>query len=166
MGFDFKKLSILLVEDTVALRKLVTSVLDTLGVGDIQTADDGDSGYEAYCNNPPDIIVADWHMLPMSGLDMVRKIRNDPESPNPTIPIIMITGFSAYSRVELARDVGVTEFLVQPFSATDMARRIGYVINNPRDFIRSSDFFGPDRRRAAQADYGGPDRRNNDLSYL
>lgn len=166
MGFEFRKLSILVVEDTVALRKLVTSVLDTLGVGKIYTADDGESGYAVYCSQNPDIIIADWHMEPMNGLEMVQRIRNDSESPNSTIPIIMMTGYSAYSRVSKARDTGVTEFLVKPFSARDMARRIAYVINSPRDFVRSSDFFGPDRRRVKANDYNGQDRRSGNLAYL
>lgn len=162
MSFKFEKLSVLIVEDTIPMRKLVTSVLDTLGVGTILTAQDGDQGYNVFCKENPDIVIADWHMLPVSGIELVRRIRKDANSPNKMAPIIMMTGYSAMPRVSEARDSGATEFLVKPFSANDLARRIAYVINKPRDFIETEDFFGPDRRRRQIDHYKGPFRRNDD----
>ena len=62
-----------------------------------------------------------------------------------------------------ARDVGVTEFLVKPFSAKTMARRITVVIEYPRQFVRTDDFFGPDRRRHKISNYTGEERRKDML---
>lgn len=162
MGFKFDKLSVLIVEDTVPMRKLVTSVLETLGVGTILNSSDGEKGFESFCKNNPDIVIADWHMIPMSGIELVQKIRKSPESPNKMVPVIMMTGYSAMLRVSEARDNGATEFLVKPFSANDLARRIAHVINKPRDFIETDSFFGPDRRRRKVEDYNGPFRRGDD----
>ena len=162
MGFKFERLSILIVEDTAPMRKLVTSVLENLGVGNVMTAVDGEEGYRTFCQENPDIVIADWHMLPMSGIDLVHKIRREKTSPNKMAPIIMMTGYSALPRVAQARDTGATEFLVKPFSANDLARRIAYVINKPRDFIETSDYFGPDRRRRVLENYKGPKRRVSD----
>ncbi|MCB1720983.1 MAG: response regulator [Alphaproteobacteria bacterium] len=164
MAFEFEKLSVLIVEDTIPMLKLVSSVLDTLGVGKIYTASNGDEGYKIYCEHNPDIVVTDWHMSPTSGIELVDKMRNSRSSPNRMIPIVMMTGFSAMPRVAQARDTGVTEFLVKPFSANDLARRIAYVINRPRDFIETPDYFGPDRRRRKGESYSGPYRRVSDLS--
>jgi len=162
MSFQFEKLSVLIVEDTVPMKKLVTSVLETLGVGTIFTASDGAEGFEKFCAENPDILLVDWHMVPMSGIELVEKIRSDPKSPNKTVPIIMMTGYSALPRVSEARDKGTTEFLVKPFSANDLARRIAYVINKPRDFIKTKEYFGPDRRRRVTEDYSGPKKRKSD----
>lgn len=162
MAFKFEKLSVLIVEDTVPMRKLITSVLETLGVGTILTATDGNNAFEVFSKENPDIIIADWHMIPMNGLELVKKIRKHPSSPNKMIPIIMMTGYSAMPRVYEARDTGATEFLVKPFSANDLARRIAYVINKPRDFIETDDFFGPDRRRRVMDNFNGPFRREID----
>ena len=162
MGFKFERLSILIVEDTAPMRKLVTSVLETLGVGRISTACDGEEGFQMFCQQNPDIVIADWHMLPMSGIDLVYKIRREKISPNKMVPIVMMTGYSALPRVAEARDTGATEFLVKPFSANDLARRIAYVINKPRDFIETVDYFGPDRRRRTLPNYNGPKRRSTD----
>lgn len=162
MSFRFENLSVLIVEDTVPMLKLVVSVLDTLGVGRIFTAAHGEAGFELFCKENPDIVIADWHMVPMSGIELVDQIRKSTQSPNRTVPIIMMTGYSAMPRVSEARDTGATEFLVKPFSANDLARRIAYVINKPRDFIDTSDYFGPDRRRREIPNYKGPFRRKED----
>ncbi|GJL85638.1 MAG: response regulator [Micavibrio sp.] len=162
MSFKFERLTVLVVEDTVPMRKLICSVLETLGVRTIHTAEEGRQGYDKFCKENPDIVITDWHMLPVSGLDLVKKIRTDKESPNKTVPIVMMTGYSAMPRVSKARDEGATEFLVKPFSANDLAKRIAHVISKPRDFIQADDFFGPDRRRRAMDNYKGPFRRNLD----
>ena len=164
MAFHFEKLSVLIVEDTIPMLKLVSFVLETLGVGRIFSASEGGEGYDIFCMESPDIVITDWHMHPVNGIDLVKKIRKDPNSPNRTVPVVMMTGFSAFPRVSEARDTGVTEFLVKPFSANDLARRIAHVINQPRDFIETPDYFGPDRRRRKGDEYSGPYRRSSDLS--
>jgi DNA-binding response OmpR family regulator len=75
-----------------------------------------------------------------------------------------MTGFSEKRRVVQARDAGVTEFLVKPFTARDMYRRISQIVERPREFVKSEDFFGPDRRRTKRSDYEGPLRREEDAS--
>lgn len=162
MAFDFKKLSVLVVEDTGPMRELIVSVLETLGVGRVYTATDGERGFETFRTKQPDIVIADWHMEPINGIDLTTRIRKDPMSPNRMAPIVLVTGYSALIRVAQARDAGVTEFMVKPFSANDMAKRIAYVINKPRDFIDSKDYFGPDRRRRKDPGYRGSMRRQDD----
>ena len=162
MAFDFKKLSVLVVEDTAPMRELIVSVLETLGIGRIYTAADGEKGFDTFCRKQPDIVIADWHMEPLNGIELTLKIRKDSQSPNRMVPVILVTGYSALIRVAQARDAGVTEFMVKPFSANDMAKRIAYVINKPRDFIESTDYFGPDRRRRRDPTYRGPMRRHDD----
>jgi DNA-binding NtrC family response regulator len=77
------------------------------------------------------------------------------------VPVIVMTGYAAAPRVAQARDKGITEFLVKPFTANELARRITYVIDAPRDFVETAEFFGPDRRRRKAIDYQGPERRKD-----
>jgi two-component system chemotaxis response regulator CheY len=164
MGFKFEKLSMLVVEDTQPMQKLLVSVLETLGIKNVQTCSNGQEAFRQFCNNNHDIVLSDWQMDPVDGIALTRMIRKHQLSPNKFVPVIMITGYSAWSRVEEARDAGVTEFLVKPFTAHDLARRIAHVINAPRDFIDTDGFFGPDRRRRRESDaqYNGPLRRGED----
>ena len=74
-------------------------------------------------------------------------MRNATSSPNPYIPIIMVTGHTERHRVEAARDAGVTEILAKPITAQNLFSRIGEIVDHPRPFVKSVDYFGPDRRR-------------------
>lgn len=164
MQYDFNDIKILVVEDNQPMLEITKTLLATFGVGTIIGARDGDDGFQAYCKNNPDIVISDWMMKPVDGISLTRRIRNDSRSPNPYVPIILMTGFSEKRRVIQARDAGVTEFLVKPFTARDLFKRITQIIERPRQFVRSEDFFGPDRRRKAIADYTGPLRRENDAA--
>jgi two-component system, chemotaxis family, chemotaxis protein CheY len=164
MTFKFGKLSMLVVEDTPPMQKLIVSVLEALGIKNVETCTNGQAAFDTFCKGNHDIILSDWQMTPIDGIELTRLIRKHPSSPNRMVPIILITGYSAWPRVEEARNAGVTEFLVKPFTANDMARRIAHIINRPRDFIETPDFFGPDRRRRKDDDgsYKGPWRRAED----
>lgn len=162
MSFKFENISLLLVEDTAPMRQLLVAVLNNLGVQNIDVAENGRQAIEIFKQKNHDLILTDWSMEPMNGLELTKEVRQSDSSPNPMVSIIMITGYSAWSRVEQARDIGVTEFLVKPFSANDVAKRIAHAINHPRDFIETDHFFGPDRRRRNNAAYQGPFRRISD----
>jgi hypothetical protein len=82
------------------------------------------------------------------------------------VPIIMMTGYGSSSKISNARDVGVTEFLIKPFSAHDISKRIMHIISSPRDFIVTDNFAGPDRRRKKDNPYSDrQDLRTNPRGY-
>ncbi|MBI1327295.1 MAG: response regulator [Alphaproteobacteria bacterium] len=162
MAFKFEKLSVLVVEDTPPMQKLIASVLESIGVKRMNVAENGQRGFDMFCRDNHDIIISDWLMSPVDGLELVRLVRNEASSPNRLVPVIMLTGYNSLGRVMTARDAGVTEFLVKPFTAGDVAKRIAHVINKPRDYIDSAEYFGPDRRRHNDPNYKGPWRRESD----
>jgi two-component system chemotaxis response regulator CheY len=162
MSYRLNDVKILVVEDMQPMLALTKSILNIFGFNKVYTAAGGDSGYEMFQSEKPDLVITDWLMEPVSGLELIRKIRKSPDSHNPFVPIILMTGFSDRARVELARDDGVTEFLVKPFSAKDIYSRIVQIVEKPRQFVNASDFFGPDRRRRIINEYPGPHRRAED----
>lgn len=162
MTYQFRNSSILVVDDMLPMLSLVGSLLKIFGFQDIHLAHDPEEGFKSFCRFNPDIVLTDWLMEPYDGIEMVRKMRSDPMSPNKFIPVIMMTGYSHRVRVEAARDCGVTEFLVKPFRAKDMYARIEQLIERPRRFVDTGEFFGPDRRRRKFFKYEGPMRREND----
>jgi two-component system chemotaxis response regulator CheY len=162
MSYQFQKITVLVVEDNQPMLEVTKALLLTFGVGNVVTAQNGEVGFKRFCEFNPDIVIADWMMKPMDGITLTKKVRTDPLSPNPYVPVILMTGFSEKRRVFQARDAGVTEFLVKPFNARDLYRRIAQLIERPRQFVRSEDFFGPDRRRGSSEAYTGPLRRESD----
>ncbi len=162
MTYEFRNVSVLIVEDNQPMLGLLRSLLETFGIAKLFTAKNGDEGFKAYCRYQPDLVITDWMMRPVDGISLTRRIRNDPLSLNQFTPVVLMTGFSEKRRVMQARDAGITEFLVKPFNARDLYRRIAQIIENPRQFVRSEDFFGPDRRRKHGGDFAGPFLREDD----
>ena len=158
----FELLKILLVDDNHHMRVLLMEVLRAIGVRDVYEAADGTEAMAFLRDVAVDIVMTDLSMQPLDGIDLTRLIRNSPESANPMIPIIMITGHTTQKRVSQARDAGVTEFLAKPVTARGVIRRITEVVNNPRPFIRTEESFGPDRRRRRDPNWPGPHRRAED----
>jgi two-component system chemotaxis response regulator CheY len=158
----FELLKILLVDDNHHMRVLLTEILRAIGVRQVFEANDGAEALQIMRTHQIDIIMTDLAMQPLDGIDFVRRLRTSPDSPNPMAPVIMITGHSTQRRVTEARDVGVSEFLSKPVTARGVLERIAQVIDNPRPFVRSTDYFGPDRRRRSDPSYNGPRRRVSD----
>lgn len=144
---DFAKLRFLVVDDNEHMRSLLRTVLHGFGSRDVIEADDGVTGLEAFIAHRPDIVLTDWAMPRIDGIEMTRRLRDEAAGPNPYVPIIMVSAHSARERVIAAREAGVTEFLVKPISPKSLFQRIVNVVANPRPFIRTSEFFGPCRRR-------------------
>ena len=161
---DLSDLNILIVDDYEPMRAILRVMLKALGIRDIGEANDGLSALDEMKEFHVDIVIADYRMVPMDGVELTRRIRDGDAGIDPFTPVIMVSGHSEKSRIFQARDAGVTEFLVKPISATLLYYRLRTVIENPRPFIRSRDFFGPDRRRHAVA-FEGPDRRKVPYDY-
>lgn len=155
----FDRISFLVVDDNSHMRRLVRSLLHGFGSRQVFEAEDGAAGLEGVETYAPDILITDWAMPIFDGLELVQMIRNPDSCKNAYIPIIMLTGHSEKERVTQARDLGVTEFLCKPISAKALYDRIFNIIMNPRPYIRTANFFGPDRRRNTNANYTGIERR-------
>ncbi|WP_309092639.1 response regulator [Phenylobacterium sp.] len=160
MRYDLLK--ILLVDDNHHMRVLLAEILRALGVKEIYEANDGAEGLQMMRKHAVDIVMTDLSMQPLDGIDFVRLLRNSPDSPNQLAPVIMITGHSTFARVNEARDAGVNEFLAKPLTARGVVERIHQVVENPRPYVRTDSYFGPDRRRRADPEYKGPLRRAAD----
>ena len=87
MAYQFGKLTVLVVEDNLAMSEITKSLLLALGIGEVVCATDGESGFKKFQQENPDIILADWMMKPMNGIDFTKRVRNDIASPNPYIQI-------------------------------------------------------------------------------
>jgi len=129
------------------MRRLVKVILRSMGVEYVAEATSGEEALKVMRDGIPDILITDWAMEPMNGLELTRYIRRAPKSPNRFMPIIMLTGYGAPERVQAARDAGVSEFIVKPLTAAALFQRVMSVVQKPRPFVRCEPFFGPDRRR-------------------
>jgi CheY-like chemotaxis protein len=166
VSYALEPLRILIVDDNAHIRQLLRTVLNAVGIRSIDTANDGMAGFGAFCRLEYDLVFTDYEMEPISGIDFVDLVRTSRKSPNPYIPVIMISAYSDRERVTKARDHGVTEFLTKPFTVERLMNRLQAVIDEPRAFVRTDTYFGPDRRRKQDPRYSGPERRKSELEKV
>lgn len=159
MSAALEKLRFLLVDDNQHIRSIVSTILKGVGVRHIREAMDGAEGLQILRDWRTDIAIVDFKMSPLDGVQFTQLVRNAPDSVDPFLPIIMLTGFAERNRVFEARDAGVTEILAKPITAAGLLARIDSVIMRPRPFIRTASYFGPCRRRIDASDFEGAERR-------
>ncbi|NQV84956.1 MAG: response regulator [Rhodospirillales bacterium] len=152
------KIRILIVDDQSFSRQLLRRILGVLGCRRVTEAKSVELAWNALLLSPPDMLIVDWEMEETDGLELVRRIRHEKDSPDMYMPIIMLTAHSELPRIETARDAGVNEFIIKPLSAETLFKRLDAVIEHPRRFVRIKDYFGPDRRRHTGS-FPGEDRR-------
>ena len=150
MVYRLDNVRVLVIDDNMPIRMLIRMLLLDLGVGFVDVAADGEAGLALYRQRQPDIILVDWRMDKMDGIAFTKILRHDQSEHALHVPIIMMTGFTNKERVILARDAGITEFLIKPFTVQALTKHIEGVIEKPRPFVHAPKFDGPDRRRKRQ----------------
>ena len=161
MAVSLAKVRFLVVDDNAYMVKLVKTILRGFGAEHVFEAKSANDAFASLKNDTIDIVILDYLMDGEDGVAFVRRVRTSPDSSTPYVPIIMLTAHSDRKRVEAARDAGVTEFCSKPITSTDMLKKVAAVIDHPRPFIRSDDYFGPDRRRRDDPSYHGEERRKD-----
>jgi two-component system chemotaxis response regulator CheY len=159
MKYNYSKLKVLIADDSEFMRKLIRELIDILHISNVRVAPDAMAAWGILHEFNPDLIFTDWNMPPTSGLEFVRRVRSDKTVPNNFVPIIMVTGYREMTRVREARDAGVNELIIKPLTTSVLFDRIQSVVEDTRDFIRTDEFFGPDRRRGKRPPYQGVERR-------
>ncbi len=166
-SYSLDELNFLVVDDNENMRVMIQSILFALGVRKMRVVSSVAEAVKVMKKFQADIVLTDWHMEPQDGIDLVRIIRNSKDSPNPYVPIIMLTGHTELQRVIDARDAGVNEFLAKPLSAKSLYGRIATIIESPRPFVRTKEYFGPCRRRQNLGPQGGmKERRHDELAKM
>ncbi len=152
------RMTVLIVDDNAPLRGILRTILHAMGAARIYEASDVPSAMDILQHEHLDLLICDWKMKPVDGIELVRWVRNPAKSPCATLPILMLTCYADAERVKRARDAGVTEFMVKPFSPESIYQHISSMFRKPRRFVDSKSFFGPDRRRKMDSRIGD-DRR-------
>jgi CheY-like chemotaxis protein len=154
MSFDMKRLAarlaitkILVVDDEHYMRKVVRSLLMSIGVRTIYEAPDGPAGLELIRTLAPDVVILDWEMPGLDGPGFVRMVRSPTTFPLPDVPIIMLTGHGERSRVIEAIKIGINEFLLKPVSSKALQDRLISVLAKPRQVVQDGDYYGPTPRK-------------------
>lgn len=143
----FNATKVLVVDDEHYMRKVIRTLLMSIGVRTIYEAPDGVAGLDLIRTRGPDLVILDWEMPGLDGAGFVRMVRSPATFPCPDVPVIMLTGHGERSRVVEAISIGVNEFLLKPVSSKALQDRMISVLANPRPVVRRGDYYGPAPRK-------------------
>jgi CheY-like chemotaxis protein len=159
---DCPTLSVLIVDDQPFFRVLLSEILRSMGVREIHTATDGVDALDALENVLPDVVITDWVMPEMDGLELTRQIRKSSDPQIQLLPIVLVTANNLKSQIEKARNCGVDTFVLKPVSVKSVIERLREVIERPRPLVLTEAYSGPCRRRRSDPAFRGPFRRVDD----
>ncbi len=156
---NFRNVNVLLADADACLAQAVIHNLRAMGFSNIHHVKNAADAVKTIRSQAISFLVTEWDMKGSSGVELVRYMRRHPDSPNRGLPIIMLTGRGELADVQAARDVGITEFVVKPFSAQTLYNRIEQIVDHPRSFVVAEQYVGPERRRRGLPPPGVDDRR-------
>jgi two-component system, chemotaxis family, chemotaxis protein CheY len=144
--YELDKIKILLIDSQSSVRGMTETVLKEFGAKHILPYSSSQEALATGIEQSPDIIIVDHIMRPQDGVAFTNLLRHKNMTTRLT-PVIFTSSLSAKNRVYEARDAGITEFLAKPYTAESLYKRIFQITENPRHFVESKGFSGPDRRR-------------------
>jgi len=123
-----KGMRILVVDDFQTMRRIIINLLRQLGFTNVVEAADGRLGLEKVEDDKIDLIVSDWNMPNMSGLEFLKSVRAHPEYKS--LPFIMVTAEGKKENVIAAVQAGVNNYIVKPFNAATLKEKLSKVIGD------------------------------------
>lgn len=115
----------LVVDDSLTMRRIVVHTLKTIGVGEIVEASNGVEALER-CDDSVDLVITDWNMPVMGGLDFVRELRAAPTTAR--IPVLMVTTRSSPDDILKAAQAGVNGYILKPFTPQKLQDKVNQIM--------------------------------------
>ena len=140
-------INILVVDDNAYMRKVTRMMLVNLGAKSVIEAADGLAALEAIRTRDPDIMLLDWDMPVLNGIEVLHIVRSPGVFPRPNLPTIMLTNRAQRSHITEAMRAGVHEFLIKPTSPKALRDRLTSIVLNPRPMMKIGKYYVPRPRR-------------------
>jgi len=167
-ALDQTRLTLLIVDESEAARRLLSEVLRGAGFVRLYMAKNITEAFDMMCLYHIDLLLTGWELQGQTGLDLAVSIRmqalnEGTNLSNPRLPMILVTTKDRKSHVLAARNAGIDEYVLKPFSQKSLLKVVLSCFTKPRDFVISPAFIGPCRRRKAAKPHQGLLRRIDDI---
>ncbi len=144
--YNFERISALIIDGNWDMRRMLGSALLDFGVSDVEFAADGREALRKLKGAPIDLVISEYRLGHIDGIELTRQIRRSRYDMDPHLAVILMTSQTSELVVKSARDAGVSAVVAKPVAPAVLRDRIIHLTKNPRPFVRSREFFGPDRR--------------------
>ena len=121
-------MNILIVDDYKTMLRIIRNLLKQLGFNNVDEATDGSMALQKLSDKDYGLVISDWNMEPMTGIQLLREVRADSKLKN--LPFIMITAESKTENVVAAKEAGVNNYIVKPFNAATLKTKLSSVLGN------------------------------------
>lgn len=121
-----KNMNVLIVDDYKTMLRIIGNLLKQLGFANVDEATDGSMALQKFKDKTYGLVISDWNMEPMSGLDLLKAVRSLPANAN--VPFIMVTAESKTENVIAAKQAGVSNYIVKPFNAETLKQKMSTVL--------------------------------------
>ncbi|MEI8156124.1 MAG: response regulator [Burkholderiales bacterium] len=145
----------LVVDDMEGMRRILTNSLNQIGVRTVLTAVNGADAWRIIQSQPVDVVISDWNMPVMNGLDLLKKIRESAQYAN--LPVLMMTAETERHHVHVAIEAGVSGYMIKPFNVGALESKIKKVIEQPRPKVLSASRTVPPILKRRSEKYASPD---------
>lgn len=122
-----KNMNVLIVDDYSTMLRIIKNLLKQLGFNNVDEASDGGMAYDKLKTKSYGLVISDWNMEPVTGLDLLKRIRASGENFK-DVPFIMVTAESKTENVIMAKQAGVSNYIVKPFNAETLKSKIAAVL--------------------------------------
>lgn len=119
-------MSILIVDDYKTMLRIIRNLLKQLGFDNVDEATDGSTALRQLRDKNYGLVISDWNMEPMTGLQLLREVRADNKLKE--LPFIMVTAESKAENVIAAKEAGVSNYIVKPFNAETLKTKLVSVL--------------------------------------
>ncbi len=126
MGDLDQNMRLLVVDDFATMRKIEKNILGQLGIKNVDEADDGSTALPKLKSTKYDVVLLDWNMPNMTGLELLKAMRADESLKN--VPVIMVTAEALKDNVVAAAQAGVNDYVVKPFNASTLEEKLKKVL--------------------------------------
>jgi len=161
-SLNLRDLIILVADPSPYLCMLVHGILRGFGANKVLEAKHSFAVIETLIAQKIDILICDAALPPHGGLSLTRSIRRNTENENRTMPVLIMTSETREAVIKSARDVGANMVVAKPLSPASLFDRLAWVAFNPRQFVDTETYFGPDRRFKIEGYPNGVGRRKGD----
>jgi CheY-like chemotaxis protein len=159
---NLRDLVILVADPNAYARRITNGMLRGFGANKVLEVEQALSLFQVLTSQKIDILLCDTRLPPHGGLMLTRTIRRNTNNENRTIPILLMSSDTGETTIKNARDAGANMVVAKPMSPSSLYDRLSWIAFNPRPFIDTATYFGPDRRFKIEGYPGGVGRRKGD----
>ncbi len=164
---DLSGLRLLLIDDSRTFLSLLTDVLHGFGIREIARTSDAIEAFEIIGREALDVALVDYEMPLINGIEFANMVRTAPDSRNKFLSMILLTSHCSRKVVMESIKAGFDDFLGKPMRPDHLRQKLIQLTQVPKSYVLTpSGYFGPDRRRRDDPQFGHENRRRDDLSIV